>query len=290
MFLLPAFLVLFLVVAVPMISAVWLSLLRVRLGPPSGTFLGFRGTFVWLHNFDLQLRDPDVTKVFLQTAIFTTTTVLGSAIVGLTLALLLNERLRLRILWRLLLLTPWAVTPVVAAEVWTRMVDPRYGVVQDVLERAGRHAPILLLADPHLALWTVSAVNIWLRTPFMMVVLLAGLQTIPKDQYEAAAVDGADTFQRFWHVTLPNLKFLLGIACLLESIWTFKTFDLIQIMTGGGPAGATDVLSTLVYRQSFQSFRFGPAAALGVLMTLFMLALVLGYLRSAGRQGAGSAR
>jgi multiple sugar transport system permease protein len=286
-FIAPALLLLVAVVGMPMATAVWISLNRVKLTTPDQAFMGFATTFVGLANYANVLRNQEVQQALANTAIFTLASVLCSLLLGLGFALLVNQEIRFRTVWRLLLLTPWVVAPVVAAGTWRWIYDPRYGVLNDLVRRIGLASePIPWLYDPHLALWSVIAANVWLRIPFMMVMLLAGLQAIPIEQYEAASVDGAGSWQRFRYVTLPHLRFVITVACLLEAIWQFKHFDLIQVMTGGGPGHATEVLSTLVYRNSFQFFEFGPASAIGVLMAAILLVVAAVYLRLLRGQGA----
>jgi multiple sugar transport system permease protein len=160
------------------------------------------------------------------------------------------------------------------------MFETRYGVFNALIRTVVPSAPqVPWLADPTLAMLSVSITNVWLRTPFMMVMLLAGLQAIPADEYEAAAVDGASAWQRFRFVTVPHLSFVILVATLLEGIWTFKHFDIVQVMTGGGPERATELLSTLIYKTSFEFFRFGPAAAMGMVITAVLTVFSVGYAR-----------
>ena len=279
-FIAPALLLLLAVVLFPILTALYLSFQKVQLVSPDQAFMGFATAFNGLRNYLEVLESPEFREAFRTTVLFTGFTVVGAFALGLWLAVLLDSAIKARSFWRMLLLTPWVVAPVVAGATWSWMFEVRYGVFNALLRMLLPSAPpIPWLAQPTLALLAVSVTNVWLRTPFMMVMFLAGLQAIPLDQYEAAAVDGATAWQRFRFITLPHLSFVILVATLLETIWTFKHFDIVQVMTGGGPGRATALLSTLIYKTSFEFFRFGPAAAMGMLMTLVLLGFAMVYVR-----------
>ena len=279
-FILPALLLLGAVVLFPILTALHLSFHNVRLVPPDQAFMGFQSTFSGLDNYLEVLASREFLGAFVNTTLFTLFTVLGSFGLGLGFALLLDLAIKARSVWRLLMLAPWVVAPAVAGSTWRWMFETRYGVFNALIRTVMPSAPqVPWLADPTLAMLSVSITNVWLRTPFMMVMLLAGLQAIPADEYEAAAVDGASAWQRFRFVTVPHLSFVILVATLLEGIWTFKHFDIIQVMTGGGPERATELLSTLIYKTSFEFFRFGPAAAMGMVITAFLTVFSVGYAR-----------
>ncbi len=279
-FIAPALLLLVVVVLFPILTALYLSFHNVRLVSPDQAFMGFATAFNGLNNYLEVLANPEFREALLTTFVFTGLTVIGSFALGLWLAVLLDSAIKGRSFWRILMLTPWVVAPVVAGATWSWMFETRYGVFNALIRTILPSVPpIPWLAQPTLALLAVSLTNVWLRTPFMMVMLLAGLQAIPLDQYEAAAVDGATAWQRFRFITIPHLSFVILVATLLESIWTFKHFDIVQVMTGGGPGRATALLSTLIYKTSFEFFRFGPASAMGMLMTLVLLAFAVVYVR-----------
>lgn len=279
-FILPALLLLGAVVLFPILTALHLSFHNVRLVPPDQAFMGFQSTFSGLDNYLEVLASREFLGAFVNTTLFTLFTVLGSFGLGLGFALLLDLAIKARSVWRLLMLAPWVVAPAVAGSTWRWMFETRYGVFNALVRTVMPSAPqVPWLADPTLAMLSVSITNVWLRTPFMMVMLLAGLQAIPADEYEAAAVDGASAWQRFRFVTVPHLSFVILVATLLEGIWTFKHFDIIQVMTGGGPERATELLSTLIYKTSFEFFRFGPAAAMGMVITAVLTVFSVGYAR-----------
>ena len=172
------------------------------------------------------------------------------------------------------------VAPAVGATIWLWLLEPQFGVVNFLLRALGVvDAPVAWLGEPRLAFASVVMVDVWRGVPFVMLLMLAGLQTIPQDQYEAASIDGANAWQRFRFVTLPNLKYLLVVASTLDIINTIRHYDIIGVMTGGGPAGATEVLPVLLYNTAFRGNRFGDAAAIGVALLAIVLAFSLVYLR-----------
>ena len=199
---------------------------------------------------------------------------------GLALALLLDELRSARAALRIAFLTPWMVAPAVGATIWLWLLEPQFGVVNYLLRAAGAiDAPLAWLGEPGLAFASVVAVDVWRGVPFVMLLMLAGLQTVPPEQYEAAAMDGASAWQRFRFVTLPNLRYLLIVATTLDVINTIRHYDIIGVMTAGGPAQATEVLPVLLYNTAFRGNRFGEAAAIGVLLLLIVLALSTFYIR-----------
>ncbi|MEU6645388.1 sugar ABC transporter permease [Saccharomonospora sp. NPDC046836] len=206
--------------------------------------------------------------------------------IGLGLALLLNRALRMRTLYRLLLILPWAVPPFVAAFGWRLILNDEGGVLNAVLNAVGI-AGVDWLGQPLAAKVSVIMVNVWLGVPFMMVALLGGLQTVPKELYEAAEVDGATAWQRFWAVTLPGLRPVSGTVILLGTIWTFNQFPVIALLTGGGPGGATNILVTEAYELAFQGIRdYAGAATYGALIASMLVMFAFFYRRWLQRQSS----
>jgi multiple sugar transport system permease protein len=270
-FVAPAFLVLGAVVAFPMVDTVWLSFMETR-GKDQTVFVG-------LANYWRLLQDADFWSAFRNSVTFTTGSVLGHVLLGLAVALLLNQRIPFRPVFRVISLVPWMFAAVVVAMTWRWMLDAQLGIINAILTSVGFSGPFLWFENARLALPAIIVTNIWRGFPFASITLLAALQAIPKEQYEAASVDGASSFMQFRFVTLPHLRFALVIIATLDTIWNFKHFDLIQVMTNGGPAGATEVLTTLAYKVSFENFEFGYAAAMGVVMSLVLLATTVVYVR-----------
>jgi multiple sugar transport system permease protein len=199
---------------------------------------------------------------------------------GFAAALLLHQAFTGRSLVRTVTLLPWIIPGVVVALVWEYVYQPNYGILNDLLFRLGwLHERVAWLSDPGLAMPAVIAANIWRGVPFFAIMLLAGLQAIPDEMYEAARVDGASVGQRFWHVTLPLLRPIVVVATATRIIWTFNYADLIFVMTGGGPANATQITSTYTLLQAYSNLDFGYAATLSVVLLLIMLAFTIVYLR-----------
>ena len=229
-------------------------------------------TYVGLANYARLLQDSDFLSAVRNTALFTVVSVAVKFVVGMGIALLLNSRLPFRNLLSGIMLLPWIVPEVVTALTWRSIYDPIFGGLNPILMQLGLiNRSIAWLAEPGLAMPSVIAVNVWKGIPFYTLLLLAGLKAIDREQYEAAEVDGADAIQRFRHITLPGLRYVIIVTVLLSAISTFNTFGLIYLMTGGGPGGATRVYSILAYEKAIIGLRFGPGTA-----TAFSMAPVLG--------------
>ncbi|GAA5127500.1 sugar ABC transporter permease [Haloechinothrix salitolerans] len=207
---------------------------------------------------------------------------------GLGLALLLNRALRMRGIYRMLLILPWAVPPFVAAFGWRLILNDKGGVLNAVLQGMGFNG-VGWLSEPLAAKFAVIMVNVWLGVPFMMVALLGGLQTVPKELYEAAEMDGASAWQRFRAVTLPGLRPVSGTVILLGTIWTFNQFPVIALLTGGGPGGATNILVTEAYERAFQGIRdYAGAATYGAIIASMLVVFASLYRRWLERQTTGA--
>lgn len=205
--------------------------------------------------------------------------------IGLGLAMLLNRPMRLRGLYRVLLILPWAVPPFVSAFAWRYLYNSRYGVFNAMLDGLGLPR-IGWLDEPLAAKIAVIGVNVWLGVPFMMLALLGGLQSIPKELHEAAEVDGANAWQRFVNITLPGLRSVSNTVILLGTIWTFNMFAVIFLVTRGGPGDSTEILVTYAYRQAFEGLRdYSGSATWGVLILLILVLMAVVYSRSLRKQG-----
>jgi multiple sugar transport system permease protein len=210
--------------------------------------------------------------------------VFGSVILqfvfGFAAALLLQQAFRGRTLVRTLTLLPWIIPGVVVGLIWEWLYQPNYGVINDLLIRAGWMTERLAwLSSPDTAMAAVVFTNIWRGIPFFAIMLLAGLQSVPDELYEAAHVDGAGVLSRFWHITLPLLRPIIVVATATRIIWTFNYADLIFVMTGGGPANATQITSTYTLVQAYSTLDFGYAGALSVVLLIVMLVFTFLYLR-----------
>jgi multiple sugar transport system permease protein len=203
---------------------------------------------------------------------------------SLGLALLLNLDLRLRWLARTLALIPWAMPPVIIAIMWQLMLNPNYGPVNRTLETLGLPSAINWLGESAIALPVVIVVGVWAGMPQTTVTLLAGLQSVPAELNEAAAIDGASTWRRFWHVTLPALRPIITAITTLDLIWNFNSFALVFVLTAGGPGGTTMLPSLFAYNEAFRYGNFGYAAAMGNVMVILIGAFLFLYLRAQMRR------
>ena len=220
-----------------------------------------------LANFERVLADPATWSAFAHSTVYTAGTLAPAFTFGLLVALLFNRVFPARRWLRSLLLLPWAVPGVIVSVTFLWMLDASFGVANSVLRRAGLLSTDLAwFVDADTAMLAVIVPTVWKSFPFFAITILAALQGIPAALYEAARVDGAGAWQQFRHVTWPGIRRPAMLAVLLNALWTFREFDIIYASTGGGPAGATETLGILVYREAFASFRFGTAAALGVRM------------------------
>lgn len=279
LFVAPVLLFLAAVIVVPLGWAFWTSLHRIR---------GIRVSFVGLANYGQMLADDAFWHSLGVSLAFTGASVALHLGLGLALALLLNELRFARTALRIAFLTPWMVAPAVGATIWLWLLEPQFGVVNWLLQAAHVvSSPVAWLGEPATALASVIVVDVWRGVPFVMLLMLAGLQTIPAEQYEAAAMDGAGAWQRFRFVTWPNLRYLTVVATTLDIINTIRHYDIIGVMTGGGPAGGTEVLPVLLYNLAFRSNRFGEASATGVLLLVLVLAFAVVYVKLAKLDRAG---
>jgi multiple sugar transport system permease protein len=229
-----------------------------------------------VHNYTRAIQDDHLARLALRhTFIFAALSVAGQYIIGFAVALLLNQKLPLRGMFRVLFLLPWMFPAVVPGIVWRWMFDGLFGVFNEILYRVGYYgptdAPIAWLGQTSTALYATVVANIWRGFPFIMVLLLAGLQSINSDYYEAASVDGANMFRRFWDITLPAMYGISFVAILLAWIGSFMNFAIVQVMTAGGPANSSEVFATLIYKYAFVYADANYAATLGILLLALLM-------------------
>jgi multiple sugar transport system permease protein len=241
----------------------------------------FAGKFAGTANYEDLLTDLQFLKSLSVTFVYTATTVATELACGLGIALLLNIDLPWIGLFRTALVVPMMITPIVAALCWKLLLDPDHGVVNYWI---GSH--IVWLGRPDTALISVMVVNLWQNAPYVAVLLLAGLRSLPSEPVEAASIDGASRWQVFWHITLPLLRPYILVALLLRTIFEFRAFDNIYAMTGGGPANATMVLSMYTYLMSFVQFDFSLGAAASWLMLLMAMLMCLFFIAVIRRREA----
>ncbi|HHW15470.1 MAG TPA: sugar ABC transporter permease [Firmicutes bacterium] len=229
-------------------------------------------TWVGLENYLALFRDQRFLQSVWHTAVFTTVAVVVQCVLGVAMALLFNQEFKGRGQVRTLFLLPMAATPVAIALVWMMLLDPGIGLINWLLKTVHLPQP-LWTGDPKLVLFTLAMVDTWQWTPLVMLIVLAGLAALPKDPFEAALVDGATGWQTFWHVTLPMLRPSIIVAVLFRLIDALKTFDIIYIITGGGPGWASETINLFSFNQGFVYFHMGYASA--VLMVLLAIVLTL---------------
>ncbi len=207
-------------------------------------------------------------------------------LLGLGLATMLNRRFRGRTLYRMALILPWAIPAFVSVFAWRMLYNERNGILNSVLDGRGLGG-IAWLSDPIWAKVAVVAVNVWLGVPFMLIAMLGALQSIPLDLYEAAEMDGANAWQRFWNITLPGVRSVSMTVVLISTIWTFNMFPVIFLLTRGGPAGETDILVTEAFNLAFirAPRDFAESATWGVLILLLLVLFAIAYRRALRRQG-----
>lgn len=272
---LPTVILLVVLIAYPIGFAFYLSMQDLYL------LRGFdTSKFVGLKNFIDFLSNPDTPRYFLNTFMWVAGTVLGELTIALGVALLLNRSFRGRGLIRGLILVPWVLSPVVAGVIWRWILDGQWGVLNHILMKVGLIAkPLQWLSDPNLVWISLIGVTIWKAFPFACVNILAALQVIPPELYEAAAIDGSNSWQAFKEVTFPLIKPVLTTVGLLLTIWRTNEFNMIWVMTQGGPGITTTTLSVHTYLQSFRYYRVSTGASIGVLLMIFLFFLTTIYVK-----------
>jgi multiple sugar transport system permease protein len=238
--------------------------------------------FVGVANYAEILTNSVFQQAFSNTMYFTVMSVVFHLILGLSFAMLLNARMLspiVKAFFRTIYILPWVFTATIIAILWRLMLNPN-GVVNYLLATVGLiDSPVEWLSSRQLALHSVTFINIWAGYPFYMVSLLAGLQGIPEELYEAGTIDGADRRQLFWYITIPQLKPIIVSLAMLDFIWTMHQFTLIWMTTGGGPIRATEMLSTFTYKLAFSSYQFSHASASAFIILALSAFVALFYVR-----------
>lgn len=266
----PALAVTSVIVLLPAAQTVWMSLHDFVLFRPRRT------PFVGLANYATALADPVFWESLATSFVWVTVAVGLQFLLGLATALLLNRNFAWRGVARALVVVPWALPSVIIGLIWTWMLDFNLGLINTLGLRTGLLAhPVAWLSEPATALGAVILAVVWQGFPFFAVTLLAGLQAIPAELYEAAAIDGAGPWQRFRNVTLPGLAAVMATALLLRMIWVANSLDLILVMTGGGPGTATQTLPLHAFLTAWSGGNYGQGAALAMLLTLLLLGIVV---------------
>jgi multiple sugar transport system permease protein len=281
----PALGVMILVIGYPVYFTIYLGFFKT----PPGLRLDEK-TFVGLGNYALILKTPSFQETTVNTVIWTVFSTFFSFILGLGAALALNREFVGRGLIRGLLLIPYVISAVAASYVWRWIYHSDYGAIGAIaMQLHLTDHPINFLDNTHSVLASLIVVNIWKEFPFAMIMMLAGLQTVPDQLHRAAMVDGAGPWDRFWHVTMPHLRGVTLITVLLMIVANLNSFTIPWIMTGGGPAGASDIWITQVYQIAFGRTLFGIASAYSVILFIVMMVLGYFYVRALGGKDDGEA-
>ncbi|MDQ0848913.1 multiple sugar transport system permease protein [Arthrobacter sp. B3I9] len=274
-FLSPTILLVVVLMLIPIVMVIWYSLMDNVITKKNPKFVGFS-------NYAEVLGSETFHTAILNTVFFTTVSVAAHLVLGLAFAMLLNTRFLksfTKAIFRVIYVMPWLFTVAIIAILWRLLLSPNGIVNFLVMELGLSSTSVEWLASRDTALLAVTFINIWAGYPFFMVSLLAGLQGIPKDLYEAARVDGANPVQQFISITLPQLRPIIISMALLDLIWTSQQFALIWMTTGGGPISSTEMLSTFTYKLAFSEYNFSMAAASAVIILAFSMVLAFFYVR-----------
>jgi len=265
-FVLPAMLVVLALLIYPVLSSIYFSFTSRHLLRAAYDLVGLR-------NFVFVLSSADFWDAFANSIKWTVGSVVGQLAVGLLAALALEKVPRFSGLYRILLIIPWAFPAIVIAFAWRWIFNDVYGFLPNLLTALGiSEGNISFLANPAFVFATVVGINIWFGAPLFIINILAALKTVPRDQYEAALIDGASVGQRFRYITVPHIKRVVGLLLILRTIWVFNNFELLFLITGGGPAGLTTTLPIFAYRTGWGLRQLGAASAITVLLLAFLLA------------------
>ena len=268
LFMLPAAIFLLFFLTYPLGLGVWLGFTDTRIGR-EGVFIGLEN-YIWLAD------DPVFWLAVFNTVFYTTIASVAKFALGLWLALILNRHLPFKNFFRAIILLPWVVPTVLSAMAFWWIFDSQFSIISWSLMQLGLiERPINFLGDPWNARWSVIAANVWRGIPFVAISLLAGLQTIPQSLNEAAAIDGATPWQRFTKVTLPLLTPIIAVLMTFSVLFTFTDFQLIYVLTRGGPVNATHLMATLSFQRAIPGGQLGEGAAIAVAMIPFLLAAIL---------------
>ena len=271
LFVLPAIIIVLALFVYPIISSFYFSFTNKNLIRPTYDFVG-------LDNYIAVLKDKGFWNAFLNSLKWTIFSLGGQLLVGFTAALALNKVKHLKGFYKTFLIIPWAFPSIVIAFSWQWILNGVYGFLPNILVQLGLcDTPPQFLTDRVLAFVVLVFINIWFGAPMIMVNVLAALQTVPQDQYEAAEIDGAKGWQSFLYITVPHIKVVTGLLVVLRTVWIFNNFDLIYLITGGGPAGATQTVPVYAYDMGWGTKLLGKSSAVTVLLFIFLMAVCVAY-------------
>lgn len=242
------------------------------------SLIGENYKFIGTGNYTSVLKDKSFYDTFWLTTKWTVLTVGFKIGIGFFIAMILNGKIYIRKVYRFLILIPWAIPQVVVSIIWTWILDGRYGYLNYYLQRLGLiEKPLSWLTETNLAFLSTSWVDAWVGIPLVTMMFLSALSGIPDSLYEAAKVDGANKIQRFWNVTIPSMKKVILIVFTLTTIWSFNSFNIIFVLTGGGPIGATETLMLKIYREAFGKYDLGVSSTLSILVFITLTVMSVLY-------------
>lgn len=273
LFILPAVLIVFLLLVYPVFSSIYFSITNKNL-------IRFDYIFVWFENFKFVLTNPEFYKAFLNSIYWTIFSIAGQLFVGFLAALALNRIPKFSGFYRTLLIIPWAFPAIIIALAWKWILDDVNGFLPNILINLGiTDYAINFLSNPTFVFGTVILINIWFGAPLFMVNILSALKTIPKEQYEAIQIDGGNAFQSFWYITIRHVRIVIGSLLVIRTIWVFNNFEILFLLTGGGPAKMTNTLPILAYQTGWGLKQLGVASAITVILLLFLLGVCMIYFK-----------
>ena len=277
LFVLPAIIVVCALFLYPICSSIFYSFTNKNLIRPTYSFVGF-------DNYITILTDKAFWSSFFNSLKWTVFSLVGQLLVGFTAALALNRVKHLKGVYKTLLIIPWAFPSIVIAFSWKWILNGVYGILPNLLVQLGICDEIpQFLTEKTLAFVGLVLINIWFGAPMSMVNVLSALQTVPQDQYEAAEIDGAKKWQSFLYITVPHIKIVMGLLVVLRTVWIFNNFDIIYLITGGGPAGSTETVPVYAYNMGWGTKLLGQSSAVTVLLFIFMMVICIGYFAVIGR-------
>ncbi|MBP4133951.1 carbohydrate ABC transporter permease [Gallibacterium anatis] len=276
-FVLPAMIVVSVLFVYPFLSSIFYSFTNKNLIMPNWKFVGF-------DNYIAVINDPSFWLAFFNSILWTVFSLVGQVLVGFALAMALHRIRHLQWLYKILLIIPWAFPTIVIAFSWQWILNGVYGYLPNMIVKLGLMdiAPHFL-SDSTWAFVSLVFINVWFGAPLIMVNVLSALQTVPQEQYEAAKIDGANAWQVFRHITLPHIKVVIGLLVVLRTVWVFNNFDIIYLITGGGPANSTMTLPIFAYNMGWGTKMLGRSSAVTVLLFIFLLLICFIYFKVISR-------
>lgn len=276
---LPSILIIFGVMLYPIIYSLFMSVNKINYATKSMHFIG-------LTNYINMFKSSYFLNSISLTLYFSIFTVIAEITLGVAIALVLNEKFRFRGFVRGIMILPWALPSVVNGIMWKWIYDPNYGALNALLSQlhiiSNYH---IWLGQPMSALHAMIFANIWKETPYVVLLSLAALSNISAEIYESAKMDGANAWKTFWSITLPIMKPVILILAITKTIWAIQTFELVYILTGGGPAGGTELLSYFIYKTTFKFLQFGYGSAMAYMITLITFILSIIYIKFLSKEG-----